>query len=161
MELFILLRHHDHQRACYPDDPKAAELPAMAAFEAEETNAYARQDEAEAVVQEAVAEESDLRFTESLLRQARLMVSIMVDAYVLIAHAEADLAEAQVRLAADLAEHPLSDPLTGCARVDTRSQRCPFLKESLSAAPNFSLNGTAPSPYGSGQCTWKGAVPPL
>nr|XP_051200599.1 uncharacterized protein LOC127314161 isoform X13 [Lolium perenne] len=33
MEVFILPRHHDHQRACYPDDPDVEELPAMAAFE--------------------------------------------------------------------------------------------------------------------------------
>jgi hypothetical protein len=32
---------------------------------------------------------------------------------VLMAHAEADLAEAQARLAEDLAVHPRSDPLTG------------------------------------------------
>jgi hypothetical protein len=113
MEVFILPRHHDHQRACYPDDPDAEELPAMAAFEVEETNAYARHDEAEAVTQEAAAEESDLLFTESLLRQARSTATIMVDASVLMAHAEADLAEAQARLAEDLAVHPRSDPLTG------------------------------------------------
>lgn len=67
MEVFILPRHHDHQRACYPDDPDVEELPAMAAFEVEETNAYSV---TEAAAHEAVAEESDLLFTESLLRQA-------------------------------------------------------------------------------------------
>jgi hypothetical protein len=67
----------------------------------------------EAAVQEAAAEESDLLFKESLLRQARSTETIMVDASVLMAHAEADLAEAQARLAEDLAVHPRSDPLTG------------------------------------------------
>jgi hypothetical protein len=60
-------------RTRYSDDPNSTELTARAAFEAEEIAAYSRQDEAEEVeaAHDAIFEERNLLFTESLLRHAR------------------------------------------------------------------------------------------
>jgi hypothetical protein len=59
-------------RTNYPDDPNSMELAARAAFQEEEIVVYSRHDEAEKVeaAHEAIFEESNLLFTESLLHQA-------------------------------------------------------------------------------------------